>query len=154
MSLATGNEIIVVLAAWSIVKVVLGSWPSKLVCWTLIKKDKALVPSFPVSAVLNLERVFFSCGLLCKTRTKRKAAPRTKSEECQSLPLIAVRHLGKPRQRNGMSSSDRFGWVTSVTLSHCWRAETTLIFGNDTAISNAYLIIPIQLSCRNGFITA
>lgn len=46
MSLATGNEIIVVLAAWSIVKVVLGSWPSKLVCWTLIKKDKALVSCF------------------------------------------------------------------------------------------------------------
>lgn len=146
MSLATSNEIIMFLAAWSTEKIILGSLPLKLVCWTWIKKDKALVSCFysPKHAV----GIFLS-----KTLPKRKAAPQTKSGAYKSLTPIALHHLGKPMQRKGTSSYDRLKWVTSVTRSHWWNAETTLILRNDTVISNAYLMISIQLSCRNGVIT-
>lgn len=146
MSLATGNEIIIFLAARSTEKVILGSLPLKLVCWTRIKKNKARVSCFysPEPAV----GIFLS-----KTFPKRKAAPQTKSGECKSLTPIAIRHLGKLMQRKGRSSYDRLQWVTSATRSHWWNTETTLIFRNDTVISDAYLMISIQLSCRNAFRT-
>lgn len=146
MSLATGNEIIVFLATRSTEKIILGSLPLKLVCWTWIKRDKALVSCFysPEPAV----GIFLS-----KTFPKRKGAPQTKSGECKSLTPIAVRHLGKLMQRKGRSSYDRLKWVTSVTRSHWWNAESTLILRKGTIISNAYLMISIQLSCRNGFRT-
>lgn len=146
MSLATGNEIMVFLATRSTEKIILGSLPLKLVCWTWIKRDKALVSCFynPEPAV----GIFLS-----KTFPKRKAAPQTKPGECESLSSIAERHLGKLMQRKGRSSYDRLKWVIAVTGSHWWNTETTLIFRNDTAISNAYLMISIQLNCRNGFRT-
>lgn len=146
VSLATGNEIMMFLAAWSTEKIILGSLLLKLVCWTRIKKDKALVSCFysPEPAV----GIFLS-----KTFPKRKTAPQTKSRECKSLTPIAIRHLGKLMQRKGRSSYDRLKWVTSVSWSHWWNVETTLIFRNDTVISNAYLMISVQLSCRNGVVT-
>lgn len=146
MSLATGNEIIVILAAWSTEKIILGSLPLKLVRWTWIKKDKALASCFysPELAV----GIFLS-----KTFLKREAAPQTKSGECRSSAPIAAHHLGKPMQRKGRPSYDRLKWVTSVARSHWQNAETTLISRNDTAISNTYLTISVQLSCRNGVTT-
>lgn len=111
VSLATGNEIIVILATWSTEKIILGSLPLKLVRWTRIKKDKALASCFysPELAV----GIFLS-----KTFPKRKAAPQPKSGECRSSTPIAIRHLGKPMQKKGRSNYDRLKWVTSVAWSH------------------------------------
>lgn len=140
MSLVTGNEIMMFLDAWSTEKIILGSLLLKLAYWTWIKKDKALVSCFysPEPAV----GIFLS-----KTFPKRKAAPQTESRECKSMTPVAVRHLGKPMQRNGRSSYDRLKWVTSVSWSHWQNTETTSIFRNDPVISNAYLMISVQLSC-------
>lgn len=92
--------------------VILGCLPLQLECRTLIRKDKALVSC---SCSLEPGVGVFLPLLLSKTFTKRKAAPQTKPEGCQSLAPIALRHLRKTVQRNGKSSCGTFRWVTSVT---------------------------------------
>lgn len=132
------------LAAWS-TEIILGSLPLELECWTWVKRDKALVSCFySTEPAVGIS--------LPKTFPKTKATTHTKCGECKSLTVITARHLGKLMQR-GQVKLWQMRVGNTVTGTHWWNTETTLISRNDTAISNAYLRIPIQLNCRNEVIT-